>query len=145
MDADMLWGFFSLFLLLLIAGLLAHEWKEWNRNRDDARKRQTAQKRLFRRSIGAILLLVVVVLLRYPALGALSPRMAFLKILACLLICLFLIILAIWDARAVLKSLHADSVQDLRDQLSELQADGIGSSSTPPKSAGKPQATHEDP
>lgn len=141
----MLWLLLSSFLLLMITGLLYYEWKEWKRYRNSAMQRKAAQKRLVRRTIGSIALLAVIILLRYPGFGTLGPNLALLKIITCLFLCLFLVILALWDARAVLQGIHADSVQDLRNLLREIQEDGINRLPVSSANSSKSPKEHEDP
>ena len=86
-------------IVLLLVGRT--ELRAWWHDRGDARLRPRAFHRLWRRLAGIVLLVVVLVLLRYPPQEALTPHQMGLKILVCLALCGFLLVLALWDLRTI--------------------------------------------
>lgn len=109
----------SAFAILL---LLLREAQQWRRSRSlEGERGRLARARWWRRAGGSLLVLVVLALLVYPPASRLSPVEELTKMLVCLVLSLVLMLLAVYDFRAMrrqllleLQQFQAESAQDLR-------------------------------
>ncbi|NQU43236.1 hypothetical protein HQ520_08110 [bacterium] len=97
------------------------EYRHWRSVRVDPHRRPRALRRFCRRTAGATLLLIVLVLFWYPSAQVLTPYQWAFKLLVSLALCFLVIAMALWDFRAVRREIRSDvegfvkqSAQDLR-------------------------------
>ena len=112
---------------LLIFGLFRVEINAWQRDRKDPSLKKHASQRLFRRVLGACLLTLALILLKYPPTESFSLLMQVFKMLMCLFLCIGAMAVTIWDFRIMRREMRKetqsfveDSAQDLRRHLQEV-------------------------
>ena len=116
---------------LLFLGLLRVEIASWLRDRRNPVLRRRASRRLRRRGLGASLLALALILLKYPGSNGLSPMLQRVKLLICLTLCIAAILVTLWDFRVIRQEMKKDaegfvkdSAQDLRRYLEKAAAKG---------------------
>lgn len=116
---------------LLFLGLLRVEIASWLRDRRNPVLRRRASRRLRRRGLGASLLALALILLKYPGSHGLSTMLQILKLLICLTLCIAAILVTLWDFRVIRQEMKKDaegfvkdSAQDLRRYLEKAAAKG---------------------
>ncbi len=114
---------------LVMCGLLAVEIKVWLDCRSDPERAKGAVRRLARRGTGAILLLLVLLLLKWPSADSLTVVQRFYKILGCLTLSVVVFAIAIWDFRIMrgevkmeLQGFVNQSAEAIRNQLADIAA-----------------------
>ena len=95
------------------------EWRAWSTDRLDATLRPKALHRFSRRMTGIFILVLVLVLLRYPA--DLPEKQMIFKISLCLLLCFVLFVLALWDLRTVRRQLNQEVKEFMDNSSSEFE------------------------
>jgi len=128
------WEIVSLVVLAgafaVVSALLVFEIKVWWPLRSHPTQAGRAAKRLLRRGAGALLLLLVLVLLKFPGADSLSPVEQLWKMIACLLLCATVFFIAIWDFRVLRREVRHEvegflqqSAGAFRKHLEELAAE----------------------
>jgi NO-binding membrane sensor protein with MHYT domain len=113
-----------IFVVAVVLALVHGDVRLWLAARRDPSRSVRATRRLARRSVGAALLLVALVLLAFPPASSLTRAGQMRKLGICLSICGVVVLIAVRDLRVMrgemrqeMQDLAAKSVQDLRDSL----------------------------
>lgn len=113
----LLYVFYGIITVVLVF-VARTEWRAWLTDRLDAIQRPLALHRLWRRLAGILILVAVLILLQYPPESALTAMQMAFKILVCLLLCVVLFALALWDLRTVRHQMKRE-VKDFLDSSSQ--------------------------
>jgi hypothetical protein len=108
--------FYGIIAIVLVA-VTRTEWRAWTNDRSNPERRTSALHRLWRRGTGMVVLVIALALLRYPPESNLSREMLALKALICLLLCVALFVLALWDLRTIRHQMKHE-VKDFLDTSS---------------------------
>ncbi len=101
---------------LVPLALIGAEIRHWYyTNRTDSQATENALRRLTRRSLGCLMLLVMLVLLVFPPAAWLSPLAHAAKLLVCVGLGLMVILLSAVDLRAVRRELKQE-IQKIQDR-----------------------------
>ena len=115
-----IWQWLGNGFLLLVGILLPLLWlKEFLLWRKGSGK--MAHMRLLRRSLGVGLLLLIVILIKYPSAESLTQEQDFIKLLICLGLSLVVFVVAIWDMNVIRRSIQLELEQIGLKSAQELQ------------------------
>ncbi len=109
------------FGVLVMAGFIAFEINRWIELRKSDEPPRGLLNRTLRRSIGAFLLLVVLLLIKYPEESTLTQPQLFFKYLACLWLCLMVFLIALFDMRSIRAELRHELRKDFKKTTQDLE------------------------
>jgi membrane protein required for beta-lactamase induction len=109
--------------VLVMAGFIATEMNRWLVLRREEKEAPVGMtSRMIRRSLGAFLLLVVLLLVKYPSRESLTDAGLFFKYLVCLWLCVMVFLIAIYDLRSIRRELRSELSEDYRQATNSLHA-----------------------
>ncbi len=107
--------------VLVMAGFIALEMSRWMELRKIENPPKGLLNRTLRRSIGAFLLLVVLLLIKYPEEESLTPALLFFKYLICLWLCLVVFLIAYSDMRSIRNEIRHELRKDFKQTTQDLE------------------------